>query len=60
LLAKKEYDTFNVKALFHRTGSASDWCTLQEALYKCIDTIQYNKSLNKPIFSKDLVPSHFD
>src|SRR6218665_3698111 len=24
------------------TGSASDWCALQEALYKCIDTIQYN------------------
>jgi len=22
-----------------RTGSASDWCALQEALYKCIDTI---------------------
>ena len=22
------------------TGSASDWCALQEALYKCIDTIQ--------------------
>ena len=25
-----------------RTGSASDWCALQEALYKCIDTMQYN------------------
>ena len=25
-----------------RTGSASDWCALQEALYKCIDTIQYS------------------
>jgi len=25
-----------------RNGSASDWCALQEALYKCIDTIQYN------------------
>jgi len=25
-----------------RTGSASDWYALQEALYKCIDTIQYN------------------
>jgi len=25
-----------------RTGSASDWCSLQEALYKCIDTIQSN------------------
>ena|SRR6218665_2871592 len=25
-----------------RTGSASDWCALHEALYKCIDTIQYN------------------
>src|SRR6218665_272204 len=23
------------------TGSASDWCALQEELYKCIDTIQY-------------------
>jgi len=26
-----------------RTGSASDCCALQEALCKCIDTIQYNK-----------------
>src|SRR6218665_3935163 len=26
-------------------GSASDWCALQEALYKCIDTIQYNTGL---------------
>src|SRR6218665_2195101 len=26
-----------------RTGSASDWCALQGALYKRIDTIQYNK-----------------
>jgi len=25
-----------------RTGSASDWCKLQEALSKCINTIQYN------------------
>src|SRR6218665_1435000 len=25
-----------------RTGSASDWCALQKALYKCIETIQYN------------------
>ena len=25
-----------------RTGSASDWCALQETLYKCIHTIQYN------------------
>ena len=24
------------------TGSPSDWCGLQETLYKCIDTIQYN------------------
>ena len=28
---------------FSRTGSASDWSALQEALYKCIDTIQYNE-----------------
>ena len=28
-----------------RTGSASDWCALQEALYKFIDTIQYNTTL---------------
>src|SRR6218665_74371 len=27
------------------TGSASDWCALQEALCKCIDTIQYNTYL---------------
>ena len=25
-----------------RTGSASDWCALQEALYKCIDTIHHH------------------
>jgi len=25
-----------------RTESASYWCALQEALYNCIDTIQYN------------------
>ena len=30
-----------------RTGSASDWRALQEALYKCIDTIQYNVLLMK-------------
>ena len=30
-----------------RTGSASDWCALQEALYKCIDTIQYNTIITK-------------
>ena len=31
-----------------RTESASDWCALQEAeaLYKCIDTIQYNNVAN--------------
>src|SRR6218665_952518 len=28
-----------------RTGSTSDWRALQEVLYKCIDTIQYNKSI---------------
>ena len=41
--------TFRFRATSHapsslgvsRTGSASDWCALQEALYKCIDTIQY-------------------
>src|SRR6218665_367887 len=26
----------------HTDTSASDWCALQEALYKCIDAIQYN------------------
>ena len=30
-----------------RTGSASDWCTLQEALYKCINTIQYSSRVSK-------------
>ena len=28
------------------TGSASDWCAPQEALYKCIDTIQYNNNIS--------------
>ena len=32
-----------------RTGSASDWCTLQEALYKCIDTIQYFSMEDRPM-----------
>jgi len=31
--------------LISRTGSASDWCALQEAQYKSIDTIQYNTVL---------------
>src|SRR6218665_3799179 len=31
-----------------RTGSTSDWCALQEALYKCIDTIQYNTHTRRP------------
>ena len=30
-----------------RTGSSSDWCALQEALYKCIDTIQYKGYMRK-------------
>src|SRR6218665_1579010 len=29
------------------TGSASDWCALQEALYKCIDTIQYDSYIHQ-------------
>ena len=29
--------------------SASDWCALQEALYKCTDTIQYNRPSDMPI-----------
>jgi len=33
------------------TGSASDWCTLEEALYKCIDTLQYNYTLLPSIFA---------
>jgi len=30
------------------TGSASDWCALQEALYKCIDT--YSTTLHTSVF----------
>ena len=33
-----------------RTGSASDFCALQEALYKCIGTIQYNSTLDYSSF----------
>ena len=33
-------------ALISRTGSASDWCALQEALYKDIETIKYNNHLS--------------
>src|SRR6218665_898504 len=29
-----------------RTGSSSNWCALQDALYKFIDTIQYNRPTN--------------
>src|SRR6218665_148337 len=36
----------NEKAWVSRTGSASDWCALQEALYKCTDTIQYNTPIS--------------
>jgi len=32
-------------SLASHTGSASDWCSLQEALYKCIDTMQCNTRL---------------
>src|SRR6218665_2255593 len=42
-----------------RTGSASDWIALQEALYKCIDTIQYNTILSyRPLSVKFLGPGH--
>ena len=31
-----------------KSVGASDWCAQQEALYKCVDTIQYNtKQLTK-------------
>jgi len=34
---------WNLSSLWvSRTGSASDRCALQEALYKCTNTIQYN------------------
>src|SRR6218665_561201 len=33
---------FSLGVWVSRTGSTSDWCALQEALYKCIDIIQYN------------------
>src|SRR6218665_342602 len=41
------------------TGSASDWCALQEQLYKCTDTIQYNTSgsLARTHFGKELPPT---
>ena len=32
----------NKKFCFTLNMSASDWCALREALYKLIDTIQYN------------------
>jgi len=32
-----------------RTRSTSDWSALQEALYKCIDTMQYNTIAVLPI-----------
>src|SRR6218665_3145390 len=33
---------FTMPLWVSRTGSASDWCALREALYKCMNTIQYN------------------
>ena len=36
--------------------SASDWCALQEALYKCIDTIEYN-TIKSSTLSNDLFQS---
>src|SRR6218665_237923 len=38
-----------------RTGSTSNWCALQEALYKSIDTIQYNR----PTISMAPVQIHY-
>src|SRR6218665_2902721 len=35
-------ETFYSPLWVSHTGSVSDWHALQEALYKCIDTIQYN------------------
>src|SRR6218665_1690756 len=35
--------------------SASDWCALQEALYKFIDTIQYNTISDDIIFMARVV-----
>src|SRR6218665_549707 len=46
-----------------RTGSASDFCALQEALYKCIGTIQYNSTLDYSSFLEGVPlimwPNHF-
>src|SRR6218665_1049137 len=38
-----------------RTGSTSDWYALQEALHKCIDTIQYNRFLSHDKTKADLI-----
>jgi len=43
-----------LSAWVSRTGSASDWSALQEALYKCIDTIQYNKTLSYTIMYRTM------
>jgi len=37
-------------SLLSRTGGASGWCALQEALYKCVDTIQSTVCEAKPRF----------
>src|ERR1043165_3702972 len=57
------YKSFHsVTLLWHCTAdhshlSASDWCALREALYKLIDTIQYNYAtvctLTEPVPSLD-------
>ena len=40
---RKNEETLLSSLWVSRTGSVSDWCALQEALYKCIDTIQYER-----------------
>src|SRR6218665_2175647 len=37
--------TLSLSLWVSRTGSTSDWCALQEALYNRIDTIQYNRPM---------------
>ena len=38
-----------------RTGSTLDWFALQEALYKCIDTIQYY-TLGERVLRRNIYP----
>ena len=60
--AKSSASFRSLKTLWvSRTGNTSDWCALQEALYACIDTIQYISYLHRSwlLYSFRCISVHF-